>query len=51
MEAQRALGLDEKQIVRLARNAIDASFLDAAEKRSLHAGLDACVREHAGSAS
>ena len=50
LEAQRALGLDEEQIVQLARNAIDASFLDAAGKRSLHAELDACVLQHARSA-
>ena len=51
VETQRALGLDEKQVVQLARNAIDASFLNALGKRSLHAELDACVRQHAGSAS
>jgi adenosine deaminase len=51
VETQRALGLDEKQIVQLARNAIDGCFLDAAGKRSLHAELDACVPQHAGSAS
>jgi len=44
----RGLGLGEQQIAQLARNAIDGSFLDAPAKRRLHAGLDACVREHAG---
>ena len=47
VEAQRALGLDEEQLAQLARNAIDASFLDAAAKRSLHSELAACVHEHA----
>jgi adenosine deaminase len=43
--AARGLGLDAGQIAQLARNAIDASFLDTAAKRRLHAELDACVRE------
>jgi adenosine deaminase len=40
----RGLGLGEQQIAQLARNAIDASFIDAAAKRSLHSELAACVQ-------
>jgi adenine deaminase len=41
--AQRALGLDAAQIVTLARNAIDGSFLDDAGKRRLREELDTCT--------
>jgi adenosine deaminase len=44
--AQRALGLDARQVAQLARNAIDASFLGAAAKQTLHAEVDDCMREH-----
>ena len=47
VSAARGLGLDAGQIAQLAGNAIDASFLDAAAKRSLNAALDDCVRESA----
>jgi adenosine deaminase len=46
LAVQRALGLDAKQLARLARNAIEASFLDAAAKRSLYTELDDCMHEH-----
>ena len=45
---EQGLGLGAQQMTQLARNAIDASFLDAPAKRLLNAELDACVREHAG---
>jgi adenosine deaminase len=41
--AQRALGLNAAQIVQLARNAIEGSFLDDGRKRRLYAELDACA--------
>jgi adenosine deaminase len=36
-----ALGLDRADIVRLAKNSFDASFLDPGEKREWHARIDA----------
>ena len=36
----RALELDRKEIEQLARNAVTASFLDAAGKQRLHADID-----------
>jgi adenosine deaminase len=44
----RALRLDASQLTQLARNAIDASFLDLAAKERLRAELAACIRTHAG---
>jgi adenosine deaminase len=50
LAVQRALGLDARQLVQLARNAIDASFLDQASKQRLRAELEACARERADGA-
>ena len=47
LAAARGLALDATQVTQLARNAIEASFLDVLAKGRLHAELDACVREHA----
>ena len=47
--AARALRLDASQLAQLARNAIDASFLDVAAKERLRTELAACVRAYAGS--
>ena len=44
---QRGLGLDRGDLVRFSRNAIDASFLEPADKRALHASVDACERKPA----
>jgi adenosine deaminase len=40
-----ALGLDRQAAIRLSRNAIDGTFLDAAGKASLHARWDAFVED------
>jgi len=45
--AARALQLDQARLTQLARNAIDASFLDVPAKENLRADLEACVRAHA----
>ena len=44
---ERALGLGAKKIAQLARNAIDASFLDARARRALHDELAVCIHTHA----
>ncbi len=46
--AARALRLDEAQLTQLARNAIEASFLDTPAKERLRTELAACVPPHAG---
>jgi adenosine deaminase len=43
LAAQRALGLTQEEIVRLARNSFEASFLDEARKQHLLQELDAAV--------
>jgi aminodeoxyfutalosine deaminase len=44
--AARLLGLDETGVAALARNAVDASFLDAAAKAALGAEIDAHLAAH-----
>ncbi|WP_394830569.1 adenosine deaminase [Pendulispora rubella] len=41
--AARLLNLDESGIAKLAKNAVDASFMDAAAKAAIHAEIDAYV--------
>jgi adenosine deaminase len=48
LAVQEGLGLGVPQLEQLARNAIDASFLDPARKAALRAELAACVRAHSG---
>jgi adenosine deaminase len=45
LAAQQALGLDEDDVARLARNGIEATFLDADRKAALLAELDAYLSE------
>lgn len=45
LAAQQALGLDEDDVARLARNGIEATFLDADRKAALLAELDAFLSE------
>jgi adenosine deaminase len=47
LAVQRALGLTRAQLATLARNSIEASFLDAATKRRWTSAIDACEREAA----
>ena len=51
LAAQRALALDEAQITTLARNSIEASFLDEDAKAALREELAACARVHLGGES
>ncbi|MFF2653628.1 adenosine deaminase [Streptomyces sp. NPDC058045] len=46
--AARLLGLDERGVAALARNAVEASFLDPAGKRMLSAEIDAYTETWAG---
>jgi adenosine deaminase len=46
LAVHQGLGLGAPQLVRLARNAIEASFLGPARKAALRAELDACGRAH-----
>ncbi|MDE2060530.1 MAG: adenosine deaminase, partial [candidate division NC10 bacterium] len=48
LASQRALGLSQRDIYTLARNAFEASFLSANEKRSLIDELDRCMQAHPG---
>jgi adenosine deaminase len=45
LAVQRGLGLTRAQLATLARNSIEASFLDAAAKRRWTAAIDACERD------
>jgi adenine deaminase len=45
LAVQRGLGLTRAQLATLARNSIEASFLDAAAKRRWTAAIDACQRD------
>ncbi|HEY4750748.1 MAG TPA: adenosine deaminase [Steroidobacteraceae bacterium] len=45
LAVQRALGLTHQQLATLARNSIQASFLDAAAKRRWTAAIEACERD------
>jgi len=45
MATQKALGLDRDDLVAIARNGIDAAFLDDVAKQALHAELDAYLAE------
>jgi adenosine deaminase len=47
LAVQAALGLGAARIAQLARNAIDASFLEPAARRVLHDELATCVHAHA----
>jgi adenosine deaminase len=45
LAVQRALGLTRAQLATLARNSIEASFLDTVAKRRWTAAIDACERD------
>jgi adenosine deaminase len=45
LAVQRALGLTRAQLATLARNSIEASFLNDAAKRRWTSAIDACERE------
>jgi len=45
--AQRALGLTHAQLATLARNSIEAAFLDAVTKHRWIAAIDACEQDSA----
>lgn len=45
LAVERALGLTRAQLAILARNSIEASFLDGASKRRWTDAIDACVRD------
>lgn len=46
--AARLLGLDERGLAALAKNAVEASFLDAAGKRTLSAEIDTYTTDWLG---
>jgi adenosine deaminase len=50
LAVQRGLGLDDAALTQLARNSIEASFLDAPAKRRWSAAIDACARERRAAA-
>jgi adenosine deaminase len=43
---QRGLGLTRAELATLARNSLEASFLESAEKQRWYAAIDAYVRDH-----
>jgi len=50
LAAQQALGLTRENVIQLARNSLQASFVDKARKRLLLGELESFLAQHAGNA-